>query len=482
MHGIKPLRNKRPTPLETWHDVLRACSGNRHPVVFISATPSLLDGLENWIGGLERLSLTDSFDGSGTVAVITTGVTPQDFANYSECVAYMVDAGLVPIKDTFKSQPRAFTSGAIQGTDIAVQLASCGFADGMANLLHLTEGDIAALLKQAKIKTSMVALGEIANYASFRHTGTPLGLTFSVDVTLAGEPAGREPVQVASEADWDEYAALLAGKGLVGRKPSIGRRYAVEIIVLPNGHLHAPLCEVRHERFWHRTDWLVMQMNHDRHAELQAAVAHRIKKIAASLAGTGFRGSIAIEFCEDEFGSMFVDRLIPGLSAHSLLAHAVTSLHGGLPLHLLHVATCLGLDIALATDSVQSRYGLHDDWSLLAIRHPGSQTEMITRAPATGLYQMQGGHMELVRREAKWADAIGDTGYFLRLQNAGNYRAAGTLLGLLYIRGQALTKDGALTTEAAHWIAAFQIEYSGLPVSGSSLPASISTKRRETFL
>jgi hypothetical protein len=449
--------------------------------VFLAATPALLDGIENWVGSLERVSLTNSHDDRGHVATISTGVTPQDFVSFKECAAYILETiGQHAPKHSDQSVCVLADAG-IGNVDDASRsgliLAQPSAGDGVS----FTEADILSLLAQGKIPSTMRDLGDVGDYAAFRQACTPHGLKLSVDVTLAEDPAGRAAVEIASQQDWDVQALHFAGHRLMGRRPASSRRYAAEIHVTGNGFVHAPLTELRFERFWHIQDWVALAIDSDQTHDQQAAVLARIKKIAERLSNAGFRGAASIEFCEDDQG-LIVNRVIPHLSHNSLLAHAVTSLHGGFPIHLLHMLACVDPGQTVELAQLQKRYELHDTWSIVAIRHSGSQTEMITRAPVSGLYKMFDQVLGHVRAESNWTEAMGNCGYFLRLQNAGNYRMPGTLLGLLYLRREVLKEDGEWTPEAAQWIAGLQMEYAGLSISGSSLPAALSDTRREDLL
>ncbi len=470
---------KKTRTVETWPDLLAGLALNETPLVFSAATPALLAGIEHWIGRFERVSLTNSFDGIGEQTFLDTGVTPQDFASYSDCINYILETGVFSPKKVLPEGARCMVPLA-HGADQALAEQS-GFMLVHASPVVIDDTKAIDILKQAKVPHSMILLGAFADYAAFRQACAPAGLRLSVDVSVADEVAGRLPVEISSQEDWDHFSEHLSGRSLVARKPYGGRRYAVEMVVTSNGSLCAPLTEVKFERFWHTHNWLALSVSAARHVDTQAAMQPRLRKIGAALADVGFRGAVSVEFIEDN-GSLVVDRLLPNLTQNSLLAHVVTSLHGGFPIHLLHLQACLDVSHQLTADKIQARYALHDDWSVIALRHSGSQTEMITRAPASGLYRRGDGSIECIRRDCDWRAAIGKDGYFLRFQNAGNYRAPGTLLGLLYLRQQVLTQSGELTPNAADWIAALQVEYAGLAISGSSLPAAMTTPRREDYL
>jgi hypothetical protein len=465
----------------TLPDAITMMSRNEMPVVFISATSALLSGIESWVGALERVSLTNSLDDAGAVTPISTGVTAQDFATYPDCINYMLEtigqhSPAAPGQTVcVVADPGVVNGEFAKSAGFVLAQPSAGYAGVWTELV------MHKLLADGKIASTMCDLGEVEDYASFRQACSPHGLKLAVDVTLAEDVSGRAAVEIASQDDWDAQAVHFAGHRLIGRRPFSSQRYAIEILITGSGFVHAPLSETRFERFWHIQDWVALTIDADQTRERQAAVLSRIKKISERLSSAGYRGAASIEFCADGAGYI-VNRVIPRLSHNSLLAHAVTSLHGGFPMHLLHMTACLDPGQAVELEKLQQRYSLHDTWSVIAIRHSGSQTEMITRAPVSGLYKLTDQALEKVRAASNWTEAMGHSGYFLRLQNAGNYRMPGTLLGLLYLRREVLKTDGEWAPEAAQWIAALQVEFAGLGISGSSLPAAMTNTRREDFL
>jgi hypothetical protein len=71
---------------------------------------------------------------------------------------------------------------------------------------------------------------------------------------------------------------------------------------------------------------------------------------------------------------------------------------------------------------------------------------------------------------------MGQKAFYLRLQGAGNYRAPGTLLGLIFLRAACLDDLHMPNKLGREWLTALGAAYAGLPVSGSSLPAGITTQ------
>jgi hypothetical protein len=435
--------------------VLKLLSQNQSPIRFVSPTAALLPGLEYWIGGFDQICLTDSFDGQGRTSLVASGLTTQDFQAPRDAIAALMD------NDDLSSQ--------LDGADVVfTSLAE----------ESLTEAEAFAVLRECKAVTTLKQIGASATYADFRKQCRTAGISFTVEAQLSSAPAGGRPWIVASEADWDTFNPQFANQTLICSQPTQFREFVIEAVATRGGTVLSPLQKICREHYWGVQYWTGTSCDESLSGDLQKTFTQIATRIGNSLATRGFRGAFSVEFESDPAtGKTFVSRLVPGLSVNSILPHLLTTLHGGFPLHLLHVVSKLGVDPEIDVAPLRSRYDTFDAWTILAVRHTGPAAEMITRAPRTGLYRMtETGTVTLVDTTADHRSALGtETAYFMRLQSAGNYRASGTLLGLLYLRQAGLDELHLPTVQSRKWTDAFAASYTGLSVSGSSMPAGITT-------
>jgi hypothetical protein len=121
---------------------------------------------------------------------------------------------------------------------------------------------------------------------------------------------------------------------------------------------------------------------------------------------------------------------------------------------------------------VQQRWSEFDNWSQLILKYTVDQVEMITKAPASGIYRMgKSGDIKLVRKSIDWfLVSDEDEAFYLRVYSAGDYRYHGADLGILVSRGRFQTDDRTLTDRARAWVRAINGEFDSIPVSGSSAP------------
>ncbi len=437
--------------------VLKLLSQNQAPIRFVTPTAALLPGLEQWIGNFEHICLTDSFDGQGRNALVASGLTTQDFHTSQEAV-----------------------SNLMQNEDVQAQLGDADIVFSNINdnaTSRLSEAEAWGLLRDSKIATTLRAIEPSANYADFRKQCRAAGISFTVEVVLASAEAGSRPWLIASEEDWQNFETHLAGQPLICAQPPQSGEIALEGVVTVDGTILSPLQRICREHFWEVRHWIGATCDESLAQSHHKACIPVANRLGAGLSARGFRGAFSVEFESNSAAKPLVSRLLPGLSINSVLPHMLTSFHGGFPIHLIHVVSKLGVDPAIDVAALKNQYGLHDSWTVLAVRHSGPAAEMITRAPRSGLYRMNSdGSLSLIDAATDWRFAIGnESAYYLRLQGAGNYRASGTLLGLIYMRMPGIDEQHRPAPVAGKWLDAFAAAHAGLSVSGSSLPTGIIT-------
>jgi hypothetical protein len=105
------------------------------------------------------------------------------------------------------------------------------------------------------------------------------------------------------------------------------------------------------------------------------------------------------------------------------------------------------------------------------LKYPHDRVEMITKAPASGIWQMdEDGSIRLVRKSIDWFLVSGEhEAFYLRVYTAGDYRYQGADIGILVSRGRMQTDDRMLTERAKRWAAAINNQFECVPVSTTSM-------------
>ena len=91
----------------------------------------------------------------------------------------------------------------------------------------------------------------------------------------------------------------------------------------------------------------------------------------------------------------------------------------------------------------------------MILKHPGDAVELISKAPASGIWRMaDDGSISFVRRTLDWTNVTGENeAFYLRVYTAGDYRYHGADMGILVARGRMQTDDRKLYERAKKWAA-----------------------------
>ena len=163
---------------------------------------------------------------------------------------------------------------------------------------------------------------------------------------------------------------------------------------------------------------------------MDAAIGERLRR-------EGYRGYFELDFLVDsESGEMYLGELNPRVTGASSMTNVNAVAYGDMPLFLFHLLEFMDVDYEIDVAELNTRWAQEahvDSWSQFILKDVDDRTELITEAPATGVWRMRkDGTIEFVRRETDWHD-VADEGeaFYLRIATAGGYRYPGADLGIL---------------------------------------------------
>jgi hypothetical protein len=165
--------------------------------------------------------------------------------------------------------------------------------------------------------------------------------------------------------------------------------------------------------------------------------------------------------------TVYLGEINPRISGASPLTNLITSRYGGVPLFLFHLLEFMDVDWQCDLDAIQSRWRDFDRWSQLVLKQTTDEVEIITEAPASGLWRMDhDGEIRFVRMETDWHNVTGsDEAFYLRVYGVDEYRYPGADLGVLLLRDRMQTADRELVPKAAEWARAIMSRFRGVPVA-----------------
>ncbi|MCB0171000.1 MAG: biotin carboxylase, partial [Anaerolineae bacterium] len=182
-----------------------------------------------------------------------------------------------------------------------------------------------------------------------------------------------------------------------------------------------------------------------------------------------YRGYFEIDFLLDiDSNDVYLGEINPRVTgASSITNHAVFALADA-PLFMFHLLEWMDVDFELDVQELNERWAKPeniDDWGQLVIKHTEDTINIVTKAPPTGIWQMDDhGHVSFSRYDShRRAVESEHEAFFLRITGVGDYQYEGADLGILVTRGRLMTDDFQLNDRAKAWINGIRAQYKARP-------------------
>jgi hypothetical protein len=113
-----------------------------------------------------------------------------------------------------------------------------------------------------------------------------------------------------------------------------------------------------------------------------------------------------------------------------------------------------------------------DEWTQFILKQTEDVTELITKAPRSGIWRANGSGISFARRDTDW-HTVTDEGeaFYLRIAGVGQYRYPGADLGIMVTRGRFMDEHHELLDRARSWITGIKGEFESEPPGTDTPPA-----------
>jgi len=194
------------------------------------------------------------------------------------------------------------------------------------------------------------------------------------------------------------------------------------------------------------------------------------------LRAEGYRGYFELDFLADaNSGEMYLGELNPRVTGASSITNVTAVAYGDMPLFLFHLLEFMDVDYEIDVDELNQRWahpGNVDEWTQFILKQTDEAVELITEAPSSGIWRMDGDRgIAFSRRDTDW-HTVGDgsEAFYLRIATAGGYRYPGADLGILVTRGRFLDDDHELVDRARDWIAGIKGQFTSVAPPSQRTP------------
>lgn len=163
-------------------------------------------------------------------------------------------------------------------------------------------------------------------------------------------------------------------------------------------------------------------------------------KFGEALKKRGYRGYFEVDYLFDlDNDELYLGEVNPRVTGASSMTNLAAFAHADAPLFLFHLLEYGDVDFELDVNLLNQRWSDSDnidDWGQLVIKYTSEEIQHVTKAPASGIYElMPDGSLQYVRMQTHRRTVQHDRrAFFLRIVGEGDYFYEGADLGILVTR------------------------------------------------
>jgi biotin carboxylase len=433
---------------------------------------------------LTYLNYYDSFDGTHPNVFVPTHHEPPTFESIEEINAYLLSHKQVIDRIKEEGGGKALFLMFDAEVERLAREAGLEVAFPPAALRERLDSKIETtrLGNEAGVPSVPNVLGRARSYPGLLSLARGADLGDDLVVQTPYGDSGKTTFFIASEADWDEYHDDLVDEHLKVMKRINCREAAIEGVITRQGTLVGPLMTeltgfpelTPYGGGWCGNDVFASALS-SRHRELAREYT---KRMGERLAREGYRGYFELDVLADmENGELYLGELNPRVTGASSMTNVTAVAYGDMPLFLFHLLEFMDVDYEIDVDELNAQWAQPsaiDEWSQFILKDTADKVELITSAPASGVWKLDPsahGGISFVRRETDWHTvASEDEAFYLRIAEAGGYRYPGADIGILVTRGRLQTDDHELTDRARVWIDGIKKQFETAPLGAWETP------------
>jgi biotin carboxylase len=450
---------------------------NRTPIYFVSPTAFNLLGIDRWLANFFYVNYFDSFEGSHPRVFVPKERPPREFESMEDICNYLLGH-----KEVLDRIQRGGPGGKAvfvmfdDDTEAAAAHAGLEIAHPSAELRHRLDSKIVTtqLGNEAGVPSAPNTLGRATSYAELTALAESAGLGDDLVVQTPYGDSGKTTFFIRGEADWNRDAEDMADQELKVMKRINCRAAAVEAVLTRHGTVVGPLMTdltghpelTPHKGGWCGNDIFPEALSPEHRDRARVLT----QKLGDRLAVEGYRGFLEIDYLADvDSGELYLGEINPRISGVTSMTNVTAGAYADMPLFLFHLLEYMDVDYEIDVEDINRRWAAAssvDVWSQIILKETGDAVELLTAAPKTGVWRLEGpGEIRLARWGNDWHSLQDETeAFYLRVLGPGDYRYPGADLGVLVARSRMQTEDNELTERAREWIAAIQSQFAGTPV------------------
>jgi hypothetical protein len=469
--------------LRSISDIRRWFYRNETPTYFVSATPFNLLGMDEWVRDFTFVNYIDCFDGAHPHCFVPTEKPHPVFQSIEEINNWLLDheefRALVK-RNGGKKKHRGNavflffderTEELCDELGLRICFPSARLRTQIDNKIMTTR-----IGNEAGVKSVPNALTKVRGWEDLQRVAKRHKLGQNLVVQTAFGDSGHTTFFISNEREYAKHAKEIEGEKEVKVMKRVRcRGSALEACVTRHGTIVGPLMTELvgfKELTPYKGGWCGNEVVAEAFPQRVRDFARKATfKIGEALRKRRYRGYFEVDYLTDlDTGDIWLGEINPRITGASSMTNLAAFAHADAPLFLFHLLEFSGVPYELDVEALNQRWSDADNidgWSQLVIKHTGSDIELITSAPRSGVWQLEPDgsasfsrvqtHRRTVQRE--------DRAFFLRIAKEGDWFYEGADLGILVTPGRLMTKGFKLTERAKAWIAGIRAHYDAGRVS-----------------
>lgn len=460
-------------------DIRRFFYKNETPIYFISATNFNLLGADEWIKDFKFICYIECFDGLHPNVFSPSDMPHDEFQSIEDINNYLLEhkevIDYIKKRAKGKNKGKAMflmfdekTEKLAKKIGLEVCFPSANLRNSLDNKVNTTRvGD------KAGVPSVPNVLAKVDSWETLQKVSKKLGKDLVIQTPFGD--SGHTTFFISNKADFEKHEEeIIAEKEVKIMKRIKCRGSAIEACVTRHGTIVAPLMTELvgfKELTPYKGGWCGNEIYPDAFTKGIRDKARRYTRaFGDALREEGYKGYFELDFLiEEGTNRLYLGELNPRVTgASSITNHAVFALADA-PLFLFHQLEWMDRDYELSVNALNGRWAKAeniDSWCQMVIKHTSDSVNLINKAPRSGIWVMdKEGKIAFDRMDThRRAVELENEAFFLRISKEGDYEYEGADLGILVMRGRAMTDDFKLTAKAKKWIAAIKNEFQSQPV------------------
>ena len=448
---------------------------NTMPWYFVSPTSFNLLGLDQWVHKFNYVNYLDTFDGAHPRVVIPRDLPPRKFKSMEEINNYLLMHK--EIREIFQLNGKKGkiitvmfndeTEEIIKNLGMELALPSNQLRNHFDSKLVVSD-----YAQKAGVACVPNTISQIDNYNSLLRITSGAGLGTDLVLQAAYGDSGKTTFFVSSEKDWTKCASKVKGQEIKIMKRIDHIPVTLEAVATRLGTIVGPIM-TDITGFAELTPYKGGWCGNDASSKIidqqtRNTIQSMSRAMGDCLYKEGFKGVFCLDFLIDkDNGKVYLGEINPRISGITALTNLVTSKYGGVPLFLFHLLEFADVDYSVDIEQIQLRWLEYDTWSQLFMKQTEDKYELITKAPSSGIWNINSyGKLKFVRKSLDW-NAVSDNNeaYYMRIHGEGQYRYYGADMGLLVFRSRKQTDDRQLHDDGKIWAQKMLAQFKSVPAS-----------------